>query len=65
MFSDTHNLRIRAFVRCIKEEGKDKLIDYIIENDKKGIKYGYRKDYDLKNSEEEVLKLLRTGCKCD
>lgn len=62
MFSETHDVRIRAFVRCIKEEGSEKLIDYIIENDKKNIKYGFQKDYDFKQNEEEVLKLLRTGC---
>jgi hypothetical protein len=61
MYSDSHDVRIRAFARCIKEDGIDKLAEYLIENEKRGIKYGYRKDYDFKQSEEAVLELLRTG----
>jgi hypothetical protein len=63
MFSDTHDLRIRAFVKFIKEEGLEKLAECLIENEKKGIKYGYQKDYDFKRSEDDVLELLRTGKK--
>jgi hypothetical protein len=61
MFSETHDLRIRAFVRCIKEDGLEKLAEYLLENEKRGIHYGYQKDYDFKNSEDEVLALLRKG----
>ncbi len=61
MYSDNHDIRIRAFARCIREEGVDKLAEYIIGNEKKGIKYGYQKDYDFKQNEDEVLDLLRTG----
>jgi hypothetical protein len=61
MFSDSHDVRIRAFVRCAKEEGKDKLAEYVVHNQKNGILYGINKDYDNLGSEEEVLNLLRTG----
>lgn len=61
MYSPTHDLRIRAFARCIKEDGIEKLAEYIIENEKQGIRYGYQKDYDFKQNEDMVLKLLRTG----
>lgn len=54
-------LKLRAFVRCIKEDGIEKFTDYLIENENKGIVYhrnGVFGDYDLK-TEDEVLKLLR------
>jgi hypothetical protein len=53
MYSEPHDLRFRAFARFIKEEGLEKLAEYLIANDQKGIKYGYQKDYDFKKSEEE------------
>ena len=56
-----NDIRIRAFVRCAKEEGIEKLAEYVLVNQEKGIKYGHQKDYDGLNSEEEVLKLLKTG----
>lgn len=51
MFSDSHDIRLRAFVRCAKEEGIEKLSEHILLNQEKGIKYGYQKDYDGLNSE--------------
>lgn len=63
MFSDSHDIRLRAFVRCAKEEGIQKLAEYVFKNMQKGIKYGYKKDYDGLDSEEAVLNLLRTGKK--
>ncbi|NLW69773.1 MAG: DUF3795 domain-containing protein [Eubacteriaceae bacterium] len=54
-------IKIRAFVRCIKEDGIDKFIEYLEKNEKEGIVYhtsGIIGDYDL-SSEEEVLNLLR------
>lgn len=63
MFSDSHDIRLRAFVRCAKEEGIEKLAEYIIINQQNGILYGYNKDYDNLGSEDIVLKLLRTGQK--
>lgn len=63
MFSDSHDVRLRAFVQCAKKEGVDKLAEYILRNERNGIHYGYQKDYDSLGSEEAVLKLLRTGRK--
>ena len=61
MFSDSHDVRLRAFVRCAKEDGIAKLAEYIVTNQQKGIMYGHNKDYDNLDSEETVLRLLRTG----
>jgi hypothetical protein len=61
MFANGHDIRIRAFIKFMKEESPKKLIECIIENEKRGIKYGYHKDYDLKKSEEEVIALLLEG----
>lgn len=63
MFSNSHDIRLRAFVRCAKEEGIDKLTEYVWENQLNGIYYGYLKDYDGLVSEDAVLKLLRSGQK--
>lgn len=63
MFSDSHDIRLRAFVRCAKEEGVEKLAEYVLKNQQNGICYGHQKDYDGLGSEEAVLKLLRTGKK--
>lgn len=40
-------------------ESPKKLVECIMKNEKRGIKYGYQKDYNLKESEEEVIALLR------
>ncbi len=61
MHSDTHDLRIRAFVTFIKMEGPGSLIDCLIENEERGIHYGYKKDYDGLGSEAEVIHLLKFG----
>ena len=59
---DMHvHVKIRAFIRCIKEEGLEKFCQYLSINEKNGIVYhreGYSGDYDLP-TEEEVLALLR------
>jgi len=61
MFSESHDLRLRSFVRFIKDEGLEKLAKCIIENEIIGIEYGYQKDYDGLETEEDVIKLLKTG----
>ncbi len=61
MFSETHDVRLRAFVRFIKEHGLEILADCIIRNQNKGIRYGHQKDYDGFETEEEVIELLLTG----
>lgn len=52
---------MRAFIRCIKEDGMQKFISYLEQNEKDGIVYhrsGVIGDYDSLN-ENEVLRLLR------
>ena len=63
MFSESHDLRLRAFVQFIKQEGLRQLARYLIENEKRGIRYGLGRDYDGLESEEEVIQLLKTGIK--
>lgn len=63
MFSDTHDVRLRAFVRCVREEGLSALAAYVLSNEAKGIHYGHMQDYDGLGSEEAVLTLLRLGKK--
>ncbi len=56
-------IKLRAFIRCIKEDGIDRFVEYIAANDAKGIVYhrcGITGDYDLA-TEEAVLALLRTA----
>ncbi len=61
MHGPTHDLRIRAFVQFIRDEGKGSLIDCLVANEARGIYYGYQRDYDGLASEEEVIQLLRSG----
>ncbi len=63
MFSESHDLRLGAFVRFIKAEGLETFARCLIENEKRGVKYGYQKDYDGLATEEEVIELLKTGTK--
>jgi len=62
MFND-NNLRLKTFVKCIKEEGIENFCEYILRNYEKGIVYhnnGFIGDYDL-DTEEKILNLLRNG----
>lgn len=61
MFSAAHDVRLRAFVRCAREEGVARLAEHVLRNQRNGIRYGHRMDYDGLGSEEAVLRLLRTG----
>ncbi len=61
MFSESHDLRLRAFVRFIKDEGLEELARCVIQNEKAGIRYGYQRDYDGLETEEDVIQLLKTG----
>lgn len=59
----TDKVKIRAFVRCMKEDGVEKFIKYLAINKVNGIVYhrdGIVGDYDLP-TEDEVLRLLRQG----
>jgi hypothetical protein len=61
MHGPSHDLRIRAFVTFIRTEGAEALIDCLLKNEEQGIFYGYNRDYDGRNNEEEVIQLLKTG----
>ena len=61
MFSKPHDLRIRAFVHFIRDEGLEKFVQCVVSNEQRGIRYGLGRDYDGMQSEEEVLTLLQTG----
>ena len=61
MFSEGHDIRNRAFIKCAKEEGIRKLAEYVCNNQINGIKYGWNMDYDNLDSEEAVLDLLHKG----
>jgi hypothetical protein len=61
MHAPPHDLRIRAFVTFIKAEGAEALIDCLLRNEAHGIYYGRGRDYDGQGSEEEVIRLLKTG----
>lgn len=63
MFSDAHDVRLRAFVRFIRDEGLEKLARCIIENEKNGIRYGHQKDYDGLGTEEAVIQRLMAGAR--
>jgi len=57
------HVKIKAFVRCMKEDGVERFCEYLKRNRDNGVVYhrdGINGDYDL-DSEEKVLKLLRTG----
>ncbi len=61
------SVRLRAFLRCAKEEGLDKLAEYLVRNARNGLRYHYgftfQGDYDGYKNEEQVLHALRTGQK--
>jgi len=60
MYSDSHDGKIKAFAMCIKEDGIEQFVDYVLENSRRGLDVRMNKDYDFK-SEKEVLQLLRAG----
>jgi hypothetical protein len=57
--------RVRAFVRCAKEDGIGELAAYLLKNAENGVCYhkadGTCGDYDVLENEEQVLRFLRTG----
>lgn len=61
MYSNQHDIRNRAFVKCAKLDGIEKLAEYVLRNQENGIIYGWNKDYDNLDSEEAVLDLLHNG----
>jgi hypothetical protein len=61
MFSEHHDIRNRTFVKVARMEGIEKLAEYVLKNQMDGIHYGWNRDYDNLNSEEEVIDLLHNG----
>ena len=61
MHGPEYDLRIRAFTAFIKAEGAEALIECLLKNEERGIHYGLGRDYDGLASEEEVIRLLKTG----
>lgn len=59
------NIRLKAFNMVAKEEGLHKLAEYLVRNYQNGIQYhrsnGLKGDYDKRQSEEEVISLLKNG----
>ncbi len=56
-------VKIRAFIRCLREDGPEAFAGYLRRNLERGVVYhrdGIRGDYDL-DTEEAVLSLLRDG----
>jgi putative nucleotidyltransferase with HDIG domain len=58
MFSESHDLRLRAFIHYMKEHSKEQLAERIYHNMQKSIFYGHNRDYDNLASEEDVIKKL-------
>lgn len=67
MFAPEHGVRIKAFVRCAKEDGPAQLAEYLRRNVERGLRYHVGNtesgDYDNMEDEAQVLALLRTGVK--
>jgi hypothetical protein len=61
MHGPPHDLKIRAYVAFIKAEGAEALVDCLLRNEADGIHYGQGRDYDGMDSEEQVIRLLKTG----
>lgn len=66
MFSPDRDVRIRAFVRCAKEDGIKGLTSHLLRNQDNGIMYhrnaeAHTGDYDGLENEDAVLALLRKG----
>jgi hypothetical protein len=61
MHAPPYDLKIRAYVSFIREEGTEALIHCLLRNEAAGIHYGEGRDYDGLDSEDDVIQLLRTG----
>ncbi|GEM_PF-281640 len=58
MFSESHDIRLRAFIKYIKENSKEKLAERLYSNMQKDIFYGHGRDYDNLGSIDAVLSKL-------
>ncbi|MFX0106009.1 MAG: DUF3795 domain-containing protein [Candidatus Hodarchaeota archaeon] len=64
MYSESYSPKIRAFARCIREDGIDKFAIYILDAIKRGLDIKKDGDLDLK-TEREILKILRKNVLID
>lgn len=60
MYGRGHNPKVKAFARCIREDGPERFIRCILRNRQKGLDVRYQGDYDLE-AEAEILALIRNG----
>jgi len=60
MYSIDDFSKVKAFAICIKEDGKDNFLKYVLKNMENGWSVEKGKDYDNKNT-KEVLLMLRRG----
>lgn len=58
MFSESHDIRLRAFITYIKQNGKEKLANRLYHNVLNGIYYGHSKDYDNLGSVGAVIERI-------
>jgi hypothetical protein len=61
MHGPPYDLKIRAYVSFIQAEGAETLVDCLLRNEAGGIHYGEGRDYDGLASEDDVIRLLKTG----
>lgn len=60
MYSDENDPKVKAFARCIREDGMDRFLSYVHANQKRGVDIRLHGDYDGRTG-EEVLVMLRKG----
>jgi hypothetical protein len=58
LFSESRDVRFRAFIQYIKENGRDRLAERLYSNMKNGIYYSKSRDYDGLGSIEAVIRKL-------
>jgi hypothetical protein len=60
IYRDGSQSKIKAFARCIQEDGLDAFIGFVLANQERGLSVEKGRDYDRK-SVDTVLRMLRTG----
>ena len=60
MYRNEDNPKVKAFAQCVREDGAEKFIEYVMENMQAGLSVQGGKDYDFRPV-DDVLQLLRTG----
>lgn len=58
MYSNSHAPKVKAFAMCIREDGVDEFVNYILNCIESGMDITYRGDLDTK-TQSEVLRILR------